>query len=40
MDSEEASINDTTRTPDATNGIVLNADREVRVKLYMGRVRI
>jgi hypothetical protein len=37
--SEANSIADITHTLNAEGGIVVDADREVRVKLYMGQVR-
>ncbi|KAF7797038.1 hypothetical protein EIP86_008230 [Pleurotus ostreatoroseus] len=42
VDAEDASINDITnlRVGDAPHGVVLDAHREVRVKLYTGRVCI
>ena len=38
VDSEETSIHDATGILPTTDGVVLNADREVRVKLYIGQV--
>ena len=42
VDGEDASINDVTnlKVGDAPHGVVLDAHREVRVKLYTGRVRV
>ena len=37
--SEANSIADITHTLNTEGGIVVDADREVRVKLYMGQVR-
>ncbi len=39
VESEEASINDLTHTLDTPDGVVLDANREIRAKLYMGQVR-
>lgn len=39
VESEEASIHDATGVLPTADGVVLNADREVRVKLYIGQVR-
>ncbi|CCM04740.1 uncharacterized protein FIBRA_06929 [Fibroporia radiculosa] len=36
--SEQTSINEGAQTPKNSDGVVLEADREVRVKLYMGQV--
>ncbi|EMD31886.1 hypothetical protein CERSUDRAFT_119176 [Gelatoporia subvermispora B] len=38
VDSEETSINDTTQALKPDGGVILNANREVRAKLYMGVV--
>jgi hypothetical protein len=38
IESEESSIQDVTRTTSYGNGVMLNANREVRVKLYVGQV--
>ncbi|PCH44907.1 phosphotyrosine protein [Wolfiporia cocos MD-104 SS10] len=38
VDSEETSPNDATHAARENDGLILNANREVRVKLYMGQV--
>lgn len=40
VESEEASIQDIARTVNNGDGIVLDANREVRVKLYIGQVSV
>ena len=37
--SEEASLYDATRKLQSDSGVVLDANREIRAKLYMGQVR-
>ena len=38
IEAEETSIHDVTRRLESANGAVLNANRETRVKLYVGQV--
>lgn len=40
VESEEASIHDSTHSLDSRNGVVVDADREMRIKLYIGQVSI
>jgi hypothetical protein len=38
VEAEDASIHDATKKVDPKEGIVIDANRELRVKLYMGQV--
>ncbi|KAI0694209.1 phosphatases II [Cytidiella melzeri] len=40
VDTDEASIHDVTNKVDPEAGVILDANREVRVKLYMGQVHL
>ena len=40
IESEEASIHESTHSLSSKDGVVLDAKREVRIKLYMGQVSV